>query len=193
MIAKQLNQSDLMLCSKLHIPVKAMSEYGNLSRLLAADDRMHCNESQNQYLNSLRELAELYGKQTTNNDITVTGANDVYNIMFRYFISELREKFYGVILDSALHIKHIIMIAVGTNDKIEQIYVRDIIREVIKVGCSKLIVVHNHPSGNPDPSESDIEVTKYLNKCMKLMDMELIDHVIIGEGKHHSMKERGEF
>ena len=83
--------------------------------------------------------------------------------------------------------------AIGTNDRIEQIYARDIIRLAISQYSSKIIMVHNHPSGNPEPSESDIEVTKYMNKCCKLLDMELIDHVIIGINKYRSLKELNYF
>lgn len=120
----------------------------------------------------------------------ISSANDVHNIFRYYFSGIVIEQFISVSLNSALYIQNTHLIAIGTNDKIENIYSKDVIRNVILDNCSKCIVIHNHPSGIPDPSDSDLEVTKYLNKCMKLLDLELLDHVIIGNNCFYSLKEQ---
>jgi DNA repair protein RadC len=67
----------------------------------------------------------------------------------------------------------------------------EIFREAIKVNAASLIVLHNHPSGDPSPSPEDVAVTRALVEVGKLMDVELVDHLIIGQGRFVSLKERG--
>ena len=54
-----------------------------------------------------------------------------------------------------------------------------------------MILVHNHPSGDPTPSAEDIELTRKLVEAGKMMDLAILDHVVIGEGRFVSLKERG--
>ncbi|WP_073091156.1 JAB domain-containing protein [Selenomonas ruminantium] len=65
----------------------------------------------------------------------------------------------------------------------------------VERGCKKegtsIILVHNHPSGDPDPSRQDISVTRKLVKSGKIMDIPVVDHVIIGEKRYCSMKKLG--
>ncbi len=54
-----------------------------------------------------------------------------------------------------------------------------------------MILVHNHPSGDPSPSEQDIEITKKLKKASEILEIPILDHVIIGRERYFSMKEKG--
>ena len=63
---------------------------------------------------------------------------------------------------------------------------KTIIRKAIEKKASGLILVHNHPSGNPYPSTADIEQTLSLNKAMKTCDLSLVDHIIIGKSSYYS-------
>ena len=56
--------------------------------------------------------------------------------------------------------------------------------------CPSILIFHNHPSGSPDPSQEDIAVTKALVEAGKLFEIELIDHIIIGDQKFVSLKEK---
>lgn len=69
---------------------------------------------------------------------------------------------------------------------------RDIIRYALLDCACGVVVFHNHPSGNPAPSAEDIHFTKKLQQSLELVDMELVDHVIVGEKRYFSMKERGQ-
>ncbi|MCJ7433613.1 MAG: hypothetical protein MUO77_09015, partial [Anaerolineales bacterium] len=57
--------------------------------------------------------------------------------------------------------------------------------------ATALIIVHNHPSGDPTPSPDDVAVTRALVQAGKLLDMDVLDHLVIGQGKFVSLKERG--
>lgn len=68
---------------------------------------------------------------------------------------------------------------------------KEILRWGIRYKAYGIILVHNHPSGYPEPSEEDIQVTKQAAKAAKLIDMEILDHVIIGDGIYVSLRKRG--
>ena len=68
--------------------------------------------------------------------------------------------------------------------------VSEVLRPAIRENCPSVIVVHNHPSGDPTPSPEDIEVTKRIVAGGEMMDIEVLDHIIIGDQSHVSMKDR---
>ena len=70
---------------------------------------------------------------------------------------------------------------------------REILKEPIKQSASKVILAHNHPSGNPYPSEQDIHLTKRMDEAAKLFGIELMDHIIIGNGVFASLKKMNKF
>jgi DNA repair protein RadC len=63
--------------------------------------------------------------------------------------------------------------------------------EAIKKSSASIIICHNHPSGDPTPSGEDINVTRRLKECSTLIGVELLDHIIIGNGTYISLKEKG--
>jgi DNA repair protein RadC len=72
-----------------------------------------------------------------------------------------------------------------------QIRVGEVFKEAIRKNASALIVIHNHPSGDPAPSPDDVAVTRAIVQAGKLLDVEVLDHLVIGHGKWVSLKERG--
>ncbi|MEI5989648.1 DNA repair protein RadC [Enterococcus termitis] len=70
---------------------------------------------------------------------------------------------------------------------------REIFRSAVKCSAARLILAHNHPSGNPTPSESDIHFTQRMQECGKMMGIEVLDHIIIGEQVYISMREENFF
>ena len=71
------------------------------------------------------------------------------------------------------------------------IHPRDIFRYAIDLPCAAIILVHNHPTGDPTPSQEDIQVTKRIIQAAEIMGIPLLDHVIIGDGRFVSLKEKG--
>ncbi|WP_243386158.1 RadC family protein [Bacillus kexueae] len=71
------------------------------------------------------------------------------------------------------------------------VHPREVFKSALKRSAASLICVHNHPSGDPTPSREDIEVTRRLAECGKLIGIEMLDHIIIGEHKFVSLKEKG--
>ncbi|GAB4491608.1 MAG: DNA repair protein RadC [Anaerolineales bacterium] len=72
-----------------------------------------------------------------------------------------------------------------------QVRVGEIFREAVRKNASALIVIHNHPSGDPTPSPDDVAVTRAILQAGKLLDVDVLDHLVIGAGRWVSLKERG--
>ena len=73
------------------------------------------------------------------------------------------------------------------------VHPREIFRVAIMTAASAVVVMHNHPSGESTPSEADIKVTRDLIRAGQLLKMEVIDHVVMGNGNHSSLRELGYF
>lgn len=69
--------------------------------------------------------------------------------------------------------------------------VREILQKALLANAVNIIVMHNHPSGDPSPSREDIKVTERLREAGKLVGIDLLDHIIVGDGKFTSLKEKG--
>src|SRR5512145_136086 len=72
-----------------------------------------------------------------------------------------------------------------------QVRIGEVFKEAVRKNASAVIVIHNHPSGDPAPSPDDVAVTRAIVQAGKLLDVEVLDHLVIGQGKWVSLKERG--
>jgi len=72
-----------------------------------------------------------------------------------------------------------------------QVRVGEVFRDAVRRNSTAMIVAHNHPSGDPTPSPEDILVTRQIVEAGKLLDVDVLDHLIIGRGRYVSMRERG--
>lgn len=71
------------------------------------------------------------------------------------------------------------------------VHPREVFKEALRCSAASIICLHNHPSGDPTPSREDLEVTERLMEACQLMDIELLDHIIIGDHRYYSMKDKG--
>lgn len=71
------------------------------------------------------------------------------------------------------------------------VYPREIVKQVLKYNAASVILVHNHPSGEPNPSKADIKLTQKVEKVLSLIDVRVLDHFIIAKSRAVSMKEGG--
>ena len=117
---------------------------------------------------------------------TITSPNDVANLLMNELRYEKKEIIKILILNTKNVIKRIIDIGAGDISS-SKISIREVVEEIIKTGMKKFILVHNHPSGIAEPSTKDIEVTKEIKKAAELLEIQFIDHIIIGDGTFYSM------
>ncbi|NGX39417.1 MAG: hypothetical protein KR126chlam1_00744 [Chlamydiae bacterium] len=103
-------------------------------------------------------------------------------------IGDLQQEALLVILrDVKSCLIHAEVISLGTLSEV-LVHPREVFRPALRHGAYSLIICHNHPSGDPTPSDADIRLTKQLLESSRIMGIPLVDHIIIGKGKHHSMR-----
>ena len=109
------------------------------------------------------------------------------------FMPEMRylrkENFKGVYLDAKNRMITEETIFIGTLDA-TVVHPREVFKVAISVSAAGVILLHNHPSGDPNPSSDDVELTKRMGKVGKLMGIDVLDHIILGDGNYISLKEK---
>ncbi|MBX0330077.1 DNA repair protein RadC [Oscillochloris sp. ZM17-4] len=101
-----------------------------------------------------------------------------------------QEHLRTVLLDTKNRVMAMPTIYIGSVNT-AAIRVGEVFKEAIRRNATALIVVHNHPSGDPTPSPEDILVTRQIVEAGKLLDCDVLDHLVIGRGRYTSMRERG--
>ena len=101
-----------------------------------------------------------------------------------------REHFYVVLLNTKHYVVGVDLISIGTLNG-SMVHPREVFRAAIRRGAAALILVHNHPSGDPTPSPDDVQVTRRLVEAGHLMGIDVLDHVIIGDYRYTSLREQG--
>jgi DNA repair protein RadC len=115
----------------------------------------------------------------------VKSAHDVYQILHPRMRDLRKEVFKVILLDSRNRILGVLEIEEGTVNKASPM-LREIFTKAIQNFAVSIICVHNHPSGNPEPSKEDIIFTERLKKAGDVLDVEVLDHIIIGEDSYYS-------
>jgi len=95
-----------------------------------------------------------------------------------------------VLLDRRNRVLEVVEIYRGSVSS-SQVRVGEVFKEAVRKNASGIIVVHNHPSGDPTPSPDDVAVTRAIVQAGKLLDVDVLDHLVIGQGRWVSLKERG--
>jgi DNA repair protein RadC len=120
----------------------------------------------------------------------VKSPDDICNLLMEEMRYLKKEVFKIVLLSTKNNILRQISVSVGSlNASI--VHPREVFTEVVKCGCSSIILVHNHPSGDPEPSTEDVETTARLVHAGDILGIKVLDHVIIGDGRFISLKEKG--
>lgn len=119
----------------------------------------------------------------------IRSANDVNNLMMEEMRYLKKEIFRALLLDTKNQIIKITDVSIGSlNSSI--VHPREVFSEAIKCGCNSIIFVHNHPSGDPTPSAEDLQTTQRLLSAGNILGIKVLDHIIIGDGKILSFKEK---
>ena len=134
------------------------------------------------------ELAKRMNKPISNINIKIKSSKDVADLLMNELMYEKREKVKVIILNSKNIVLKIVDVSYGgTNFAV--IDPKEVLLEAIKMQAPKIILVHNHPSGDTTPSKSDYNITDRIYESAKLLGIELLDHIIIGKNKFESLLE----
>ena len=114
----------------------------------------------------------------------------IHAVLFCFVLFCIYENFICLYLNTKNQVIHRQTIFIGSlNTSI--VHPREVFKEAFRRAAASIICLHNHPSGDPTPSREDIEVTKRLVECGRIIGIEVLDHIIIGDHKFVSLKEKG--
>jgi len=119
----------------------------------------------------------------------ISKAEDVYELMHDLQL-EGKENFLVLHLNNKNEIMCLDRVSTGSMNQ-SIVHPREVFKAALLSSAAALILVHNHPSGDPEPSREDMEITKRLQEAGNLLGIKVLDHVIIGEGRFISFAERG--
>ena len=141
-------------------------------------------------LKAVCELSSRMNQDINYQTTKITNPKDVANILMDKMRFEKQEILQTIMLDNRNNIIKIKEIAKGTGNYVKA-SIKSILSEAIKIEAPKIILVHNHPGGDPTPSQKDIEFTRKVKQASEIMGIELIDLVIIGRVQYKSIFSQG--
>ena len=120
----------------------------------------------------------------------IRSPQDVYNLLGPTLRDQKREHFVALLLDTKGGVFRTRTVSVGDLSS-SLVHPREVFTEAVRHSAASLIVAHNHPSGDPAPSPEDTAITRRLQEAGELLGIELLDHVIVGDSRWVSLREKG--
>lgn len=137
-------------------------------------------------LKAVGELTKRISRPIESVNVKITSSKDVADLLMNELRFEKREKIKELILNTKNMLLKVEDISYGGTDS-AIIEPKDVLAEPIKMQAPKIILVHNHPSGDPKPSKQDINITKRIIESAELLGIQLIDHIVIGDNRYESV------
>lgn len=141
-------------------------------------------------IQALLEISRRIAASVPETRPTVRCPEDVANLVMEEMRDLDREHFRLVPLNTKNQVLGIVPVSVGSLNA-APVHPREVFKEAIRRSSAAIILLHNHPSGDPTPSREDIEITKRLAEAGKLLGIEVFDHLVIGDKRYVSLKEKG--
>lgn len=178
----------------IELAARLLREHDGLGGLLTADTALLASahgmgEAKTAQLKAALELGRRLSALTPSGRARITSPNDVANLVSLEIGYLAQEQLRVLCLDSKNYLRAQQVVYQGTVTS-SLVRAAEVFKPAISRTCPAIIVVHNHPSGDPAPSPEDVRTTEQLRKAGELLDIELLDHIIIGHNGFVSMKER---
>lgn len=138
----------------------------------------------------VQEVSRRFLKEKMMSKPVCSSSKEVFDYLFHALRDSTKEKFMTLFLDAKNQIIEERTFFEGTVDS-SAVYPREVMKAALQHDASSLIFVHNHPSGDPEPSESDKEITRELVFAASVMQVKVLDHIIIGNNRYFSFADRG--
>ena len=117
-------------------------------------------------------------------------SDDVNNLVRADLVDQEQEHLKVVLLNTRNHVMGVRPVYVG-NVHSAIVRVSEVFRDAVRENCPNIILVHNHPSGDPSPSPDDVAMTKQVLEAGRMLNIDVLDHVVVARGGYVSLKERG--
>ncbi|REJ19002.1 MAG: hypothetical protein C6W59_04625 [Paenibacillaceae bacterium] len=136
------------------------------------------------------ELGRRLARRAASDRPAIRKPEDAAKLVMEDLRSELKEHFVCLFLNTKNQVLARETLSVGTLNA-SLVHPREVFRAAIKRGSASIICLHNHPSGDPTPSPEDIALTRRLQEAGALIGIDVLDHIVIGDGRFISLKEQG--
>jgi DNA repair protein RadC len=172
-----------------------LQEYRTLKSVLAADDRelLKFKGLGPHNIFGLKLIQEVSGRFLRDKMLSkpyCRSSKEVFDYLYHSLRDVKREKFKVLFLDTKNRIIEEKTLFEGTVDS-SAVYPREIMKDALRFDATSLIFVHNHPSGDPEPSASDKRITRDLILAARIMQLNVLDHIIIGDDRYFSFADHG--
>ncbi len=168
---------------------KLLTKFGSLKNIFEAtpDELMKIGGLSENSAILFSLMMETYRVYVSTKDVRIElkTPTSVHRYLKQFFVNEKRECFYLVCLDNKKRLINTYLISEGSIDE-TQVYIRNIFEEAIKSNAVNVILAHNHPSGDPTPSNQDIIATDNIVKSLEIVSVRVLDHVIITDDDYYS-------
>ena len=177
------------------LSMRLLRDFGGLASLVAADlgelYKAHgLGPAKAMQLKAALEIANRLATLGPEQLPQITQPGDVARLLMLEMAFLAQEQLRVICLDTKNHVIAQQIVYQGTINS-SAVRAAEVFRPAITRACLNIIVVHNHPSGDPTPSPEDVRTTEQLRKAGELLDIELLDHIVIGRHQYISLKERG--
>jgi DNA repair protein RadC len=179
----------------LDLAALIMSQFKNLRQLLGATVEELCaikgvGPAKASQVKVALELARRTSKYSDLPRPVIKSPDDAANLVMEEMRHFDREHFRAILLNTKNQVIGTDKVSVGTLNS-SAVHPRELFRNAIKRGAASVILVHNHPSGDPAPSREDMDITKRVKEVGSIIGIEILDHIIIGDNKFTSFKAKG--
>ena len=181
--------------SAVHVGQRLLNKFGGLTGLhrapLADIKKQHgLGDAKAAQIKAAIELGRRLTLEAPEERPSINSPADAAALV-SYEMSALEQEHLRVILlDRRNRVLETVEVYKGSVNS-SQVRIGEVFKEAVRKNASAVIVIHNHPSGDPTPSPDDVAVTRAIVQAGKLLDVEVLDHLVIGQGKWISLKERG--
>ncbi len=180
--------------SVLDLARKLLKDFGGLRGLFRASDQelrkiKGLGTAKIATLRAIAELNQRWLQESVQRETFIECSGDVHKLLVQKFRDLDQEIFSVIFLDTKHRVMAIEDMFRGTINT-ASVFPREVVKRALDVGAAALIAVHNHPSGNPDPSSEDRRVTEDLKKACQLMELSLLDHIVVGGNAYFSFADR---
>lgn len=163
---------------------RLLKEWGDMATLMQNLDAARITKIQREKLKALMQI-RFVREGLTN----VSSTSDIFDLVKDLQV-EPQEHLVVLVFDIRSNLLHRENLYKGSVCS-SQVRISEILRPAIIRRATSIVLVHNHPSGDPTPSPDDVTVTRSVHQACKLMDIQLLDHIVVGAGRYVSLKERG--
>ncbi|MBD3754326.1 MAG: DNA repair protein RadC [Gammaproteobacteria bacterium] len=183
--------------SAVDLAQSLIDHFGDLHSLLNANETEFCEakglgQAKFVQLKAVLEMSRRHFESGLKKGDAFTQPEAVARYLLHQIGFQQREQFALLLLDQQHHLINLEVLFHGTLNQ-ASVHPREVVKAALAQNAAAVILAHNHPSGDPSPSQSDIELTRTLCQALALVDIRCLDHIILGDfGRWHSLAQHGQ-